>query len=651
MKYMKNYLFAIAVAALAVAACDKTKVPEYENAPATTNEQVFFPGSVADQIKMGQGDVSFTIPIQRGSANLEALDVEIASSGEGLDYFSVPGIVSFAAKSASANLVVSVKDADALGLNNFYELTLSIADDALTTPYARKSITIKAGIELPWVKFDDGTLFEVPYWGEQEEKTMYYQQLTPTLRLCKIEGCFGHDTIESGGEYDVQDYIWYWNTETDACYIPVQWMGYENGNGKTYFSDEPAFYNLYWAMKNGVGYGAGNYGPGAGQEEGTEAWFEFCDACRKNWAGDPFPYYDGNGTFYLADEYIAGYPGNADEYKGRYTAVGDQDYFSGKNFGDYELSVEYNGMYVNPDNEAAPIINFASTKNSSKYFSVVKYAITSQDEDPFETLEAIVEGTFNGVLTLTLEDAAATIMPEIEPGLYTIVAVPFVKGDKNDKGESTEFKTGFAVALDFYFPGMNVTPTDVEAVAYFLATSDVYGDRGAQYGYYDYNSAVVLIGGTDITAGTYFFHYKATLDSYIENYGEDFVLGYGTAIDAEDVADINTENGAVLLFGGSDNPLDADTEWGVLLELKNKYGSSKTFLLSHTTDPEPGAAAPAAAPSSVKNAKMQSVRAVEVPNDLYDFNTYKINNQGWSNPSVLVMKAARDGKLKAILEK
>ena len=166
MKYLKTYLFVIAVAALAVVSCDKTKVPEYQSAPAISSEQVFFPASVGDKIKMADGETSFIVPLQRGTANLEAIDVEISASGEGLEYFNVPGTVSFADGSKTAELEITVDDVEELGKNNFYELTISIADESLTTPYARSSVTFLAGIELPWIKFDDGVMYD---WAVEEE--------------------------------------------------------------------------------------------------------------------------------------------------------------------------------------------------------------------------------------------------------------------------------------------------------------------------------------------------------------------------------------------------------------------------------------------------------------------------------------------------
>ncbi|MBO4475827.1 MAG: hypothetical protein J5737_03810 [Bacteroidales bacterium] len=639
MKYIKTYLFALAFAALTLAACDKTEVPEYHRAAPTDGEQVFFPSSLGDRIAMAQGSTMFEVPIQRGSQNLEAVDVPITASGEGIEFFSVPGTVSFPEWVETVKIPITVKDLDALGMNNFHKLTLSIADEAMTTPYGRSSVTIEAGIELPWIKFDDGILYEVPYWGEEEEKVMEYQELSPTLRICRITECFGHDTIEGGGEYDVQDYIWYWNPETNRCYVPVQWMGYENKNGRTWFSDEPAFYNHYWAMKNGVGYGADKgYGNGAGAVEGTEDWFAFCDAFRDAYPEDYYPYYDGNGTFYLADQYIAGYPSDPDAYLGRYTGGGDADYFAGANFGDYTLDLAYEGMFVSPTLEPFPILSFTSTKKSSKFYDTVKYMITPQDANPVETLAAIAAGG-EGVNTIVLKESYAKIQPAIEPGLYTLVAVPFVEGDKNDKGENTELKTLFAEALDFYFPGINAEPTDVECEAYLLAPDQVYGAIAAQYGYYSYNSICFYAIGKDITKGVTFLTLKETLDGYLESYGADAIIAAGSALDDEDLADINSEDGCAFLYGGSNNPLPASTNFGMLFYVENKFGSTKTFILEHATDP---------APAGASVAKARMIKNPNQTNDLpYVGIAHGIDakllpvSQGWSKPAYRISKNRR----------
>ena len=112
----------------------------------------------------------------------------------------------------------------------------------------------------------------------------------------------------------------------------------------------------------------------------------------------------------------------------------------------------------------------------------------------------------------------------------------------------------------------------------------------------DYNSVSIFIIGNDLKAASYFFTNKKTLDSYLEQYGEDVLVANAYDFDEDDIADMNSEEGFATLFGGSSNPLNPDTEYGCLLHLENKFGASANILISATTDAAP-AEAPAAAPA------------------------------------------------------
>lgn len=559
MKYLKTYLFAIAVAALAAVSCDKTKVPEYQAAPSISNEQVFFPASVGDQIKMADGETSFIVPLQRGTANLEAIDVEIAASGEGIEYFTVPGTVSFAAQSKTAELEITVTDLDELGKNNFYELTLTIADESLTTPYGRSTVTFTAGIELPWIKFDDGVMYD---WAvdEEIEATMYYQQIGEHMRYCRVQD-YPVDKNTS------MDYFWYWDTETNYCFVLPMFLFASDGTTNAMVSDMASFYTKYngWESEPTVG------------PIGSETWFA--------WAGpwmasrDDVPYYDGNGTFHLGDWF---YLVNAEDGvpTGRgYQFGGDGDYFKGASFGDYTLAVTYDGMYVNPDGEAVPILSFASTKESAKYFDTVKYIVTDQETDATESLAAIVAGESEAIQSITLTDGAASVKMDIEPGLYRIVAVPFVEGDKNDKGESTECKTLFAQTVDFYFPGMNVAPKDVEGDLKTYDMVTLFGEeKCAANGYTPYNSFGYVVFGKEIKSGFIYQNKTAVIATWTGEL-EELVTTYGTALTDERIAAINEKG----YYAGGYINRDADTEYTVLVILTNVYGGSKLFSATYKT--------------------------------------------------------------------
>ena len=561
MKYLKTYLFVIAVAALAVVSCDKTKVPEYQSAPAISSEQVFFPASVGDLIKMADGETSFSIPLQRGTANLEAIDVEISASGEGIDYFNVPGTVSFDAGSKTAELEITVDDVEELGKNNFYELTISIADESLTTPYARSSVTFLAGIELPWVKFDTGIYFS--FWNEVElERTVEYQQISENMRYCRIQN-FWDD------EADPMDIFWYWDTNTDICYVLPTILEPYDGENNCVMSDMASFYTKYngWESEPTVG------------PIGSDTWFAWAGPWMKS--RNDYPYYDGNGTFHLADWfYIAGAADGVPTGRGWLFGGGEGDYFKGYSFGDYTLAVSYDGMYVNPDGEAVPILTFASTKESAKYYSDVKFMITDQETDPAETLAAIVAGESNSILSVKIgENMSTSLQLELEPGLYRLVAVPFVEGDKNDKGESTEYKTLFAESLDFYFPGLNVAPKEVEGSLKTYDMVTVFGEETcAKNGYTPYNSFAYAIFGKEIKSGIIYKNKTSVIETW-ESTLDELVSQYGKNLEDDKIATINKEG----YYAGGYINQEADTDYTVLVLLTNVYGGTKLFSASYKT--------------------------------------------------------------------
>lgn len=419
MKKSIKYLALAFMMVTGLAACQKSEAPDYEAAPAESGEQVFFPTAPAATVKLAKEDANLTIALSRASSVLDAVDVNITASGDALAYFDVPAKVSFAADAKTTNLTISCKDVASTPLNEYFGLTVAIADEIMATSYGASSLTFDIGIELPWITFDVGTMAEIAWWGEEEpNKTLKYQQISDNLRYCVVEDCWGYET---GSSYPVQPYIWYWNTETNQCYIPVQFMGYENSNGKTYVGDESSFYNLLWAMKNGAGYGSENgLGPGAGQVEGTDAWFEFCDAFRAKYPEDFYPYYDGKGNFYLADQFIAGYPGDEAAYKGRYSNDGS-DMFICSFAADYTIGLSYEGLLL--DKEGVEQVLGELTVEGEDVTDVMMVLV--EGKDPAVAVEELAkEEPANTQVVSAAGSFRMPMIEEAEPGKFTLVAVP-----------------------------------------------------------------------------------------------------------------------------------------------------------------------------------------------------------------------------------
>jgi hypothetical protein len=480
MKKVINYITLAATAMFCLVSCfqEKSEIPVYVPATAETNAQVFFKDVPTTQVKLAKESPSLDIIVARESTG--ALSVPITATGDdALTYFNVPASVDFAADEKEAKLTISAKDVANTPMNEYYKLTLSIADAALITAYGTSEFSFEIGISLPWIKFSDGLLVEA-WWGEEEPgKVMYYQQLTPTLRYCKIDDCWGHDT---GASYNVQPYIWYWNTETNACYVPEQYMGYSSGANDMYISDEPGFYNLWW-NKSAPGKN------GSGQVAGTDAWFAFCDAFRATYPEDYYPYYDGKGKFYLADYGFwmsGGVPTGSGAQFG-----GDMDMFICSFAADYTIGLEYQGLLTDKEGVVSAVVDV--TYEGADAADVALVLVQGKDPnaavDVLEPAEAPAEDADPGYIVISAAGTAKLPFAEdAEDGFYSIVAVP-INGEGGFEWDYAVFETIVYGELDPLY--LEYTSADLVAyvakdkllsttwVAYSAAAGKTAADRTA----------------------------------------------------------------------------------------------------------------------------------------------------------------------------
>ena len=278
MKKTIQYLALACAAVVGLASCVE-KAPAYEAADPVGNSEVFFAPTLPASYNLKGNEGTLTVTVSRVSAT-SGMTVNLTSSAPG--EFTVPSSVTFDAGAKTANIDITF-DPESLVEEMEYPFTLTLTDE--TTPYGAAEYSFTASIPASWVVFAKGTLTE-GWWGEVEPgKTLLYQDIGDHLRLCKIEACFGHDT---GPEYDVQDYIFYWDTETNFLSIPMHYMGYTNGNGyKVYYGDAEAFYRSVY-----------EYDDELMQKNG------YADVAAYAYKDGGRPYYDGNGGFYLRSWYF-----------------------------------------------------------------------------------------------------------------------------------------------------------------------------------------------------------------------------------------------------------------------------------------------------------------------------------------------------------
>ena len=336
-----KYLALASAMVLGLAACVQ-KAPQYEPADPVGNAEVFFSPTLPATYNLKGNEGAFSVTVNRVQ-NTGSLTVNLNSSFPGI--FSVPSSVTFDSGAKTASFDITFDPAD-LEEDVEYPFTITLANDV--TPYGASEYSFTASIPASWVKFATGTLSE-DWWGEVEPKmTLWYQDVDDHTRLCKIEKCFGHDT---GPEYPVQDYIFYWDTETNYLRIPMHYMGYTNGDGfKVYYGDAESFFRDVY-----------DYTDELMQKNGYKDVADYA----YNAQGYTRPYYDGNGGFYLASWYFF----SKEDKKG-----------SGYSFGDSVDTFICDGF--------VRIVDYNDEKHigasSALYDGIMESMLFSTDEEPVE---------------------------------------------------------------------------------------------------------------------------------------------------------------------------------------------------------------------------------------------------------------------------
>ena len=212
------------------------------------------------------------VPVARLSKGSE-MTVNVTSTGSSL--FTVPSSV----KVENGNRIGEMEltyDPKSLTFNETYELDITISDFKSIYGYEKVHVIIE--YPTSYFEYGAGTIYE-DWWGEMEQKTMFVREYADNVYQCYLPECWGHD---SGPGYDVQDYVFFWNTATNKLYIPVQYMGCED-----------------WCIAD-QGAIACRYG-GPDYKEGSADWMAYID---KIYATNAFeqPHYDpAKKAFYLSD--------------------------------------------------------------------------------------------------------------------------------------------------------------------------------------------------------------------------------------------------------------------------------------------------------------------------------------------------------------
>jgi len=385
-----------------------------------------------------------------------------------------------------------------------YSLTIQVVDKQYASNYTQNATSLDLKVLIvKWEKFfgsgateatSKGTFTQVCWEEEYKVDMYYYDSPYPNIRACKLENGWQ-------GNKATVDMIFYWNTTSNVCYVPQQWMGYVTTAGSYVYSGAaPDFYNAYYSW--------GMVCPSTEYFEWAPKWIEKNEMLQ--------PHYDGNGGFYLGDWT---YGGSAD---GVPTGSGwqfggdsemDMDLFVAAGFDRSEYDVRAMETDYTVDGKTPVYIQVGKTSKAIKY-ATVKGTLTKTTAA--YVAQDIIDGKIGTIVTELEEDEDEDGKPVVstllqlefdETADYSIVAVTFA-----DK-ECTTKEAKANDYLNFY----HVTKADTEKYAVKVTVGAE--DTPSRYtAYTKYNSFQTYVVGTDITKACVYViatkAYEAQKDAY-----------------------------------------------------------------------------------------------------------------------------------------
>ena len=215
---------------------------------------------------------TIVVPVARLAKGAE-MTVNVNSTGSNL--FTVPSSVKIEAGNRIGEMELTY-DPKSLTFNETYELDITIS--GFQSIYGYEKVHVIIEYPTSYFEYGAGSIVE-GWWGEEEQKTLFVREYAENVYQCYLPECWGHD---SGPGYDVQDYVFFWNTATNKLYIPVQYMGCEN-----------------WCIAD-QGAIACRYG-GPNHKVGSAEWMAYIDQVYST-SAFPQPHYDpSKKAFYLSD--------------------------------------------------------------------------------------------------------------------------------------------------------------------------------------------------------------------------------------------------------------------------------------------------------------------------------------------------------------
>ena len=262
MKALKNIFYVLlgTMAVVSVASCSDS--PDYDEAATPTNEQVFFPNTNPQALRLSGSEKSFDVIVKRANTK-GALSVALDAEGDSL--LSVPGSVSFADGQDEAKLTVGY-DLATLGYDNPQDLTIALKDANQGTPYGISSYKVNVIIPSPWTSLGQATVTDdlitcffgvdnVSFKVEIQENDLapgYYRLVNPYTTCYPYNGPDEFDASQTYYLYihaEDPDKVWFERQALGNDYGYGMWNAWSRADWALSRGDDPTPW--YGTLKNG----------------------------------------------------------------------------------------------------------------------------------------------------------------------------------------------------------------------------------------------------------------------------------------------------------------------------------------------------------------------------------------------------------------
>lgn len=558
---MKNlkifFLSALVATAGLFTAC--TEDSDWSAGPLAEGPQAYFSADVPTSYTVGAEDTSVTLPVMRvetaGALDVPVL-VTVAEENNGL--FTAPANVVFNDGQQTVDYTITFDYAE-LTPGTTYDVTLTLDDPTMTTPYGYSNLTVSIVVPEPYVLKGTATIWDGlvytlftggvsdPYQVEVYEHLEHpgylyfknaYTKAYPTSYF--VDFGMSEDQVSQFVSYPEEDVYFVLNVTDPNCVIlPLQSLGLNVSYG-----------TMIAGMLSDAGAGT----------------VEDCAGTLKNGV-ITFPpktliVGDDEGTYY----------GNS--------TGGFKIALPGAVLTDFSVEVEAAGHVADKSGNACPVVNVVAGADVA---GVAVGFVAGEVTDYASVLAEVAAKKPNYTAVV---DGACTVAgaEPMEAGQVTAVVVPF---DANGVAQTDD-----AVAITFYFAGCGAEAPACEFEAYLFPYTQFW-DADAEYS--DANSVAIGLLGTEIKYCSFAVWDTESFDYYTaEGYGLDAFVDPDPegkdAVPAEYIDGYINDGGLVMSFRG----VPSEMEFILVAWAQNVYGS-ETYVTSNRLSTTAAAAAAASA--------------------------------------------------------